>query len=89
VLFLITSAISKTAVTGHAFTVQAFTNYASFEQSPGAPTPVGTGIVARDANHVSIGRPPQPVIGGTLAILFGGESAMLLASGGFVLWRRS
>ena len=92
-IFLIVQAvIYETAVTGHAFTVGALVDHVGFKEVPNPPTAVGTAIVASDANHVAIGRPPQPVIGGTLAIPFGGESAMLcllLGTGAFVLWRRA
>lgn len=93
IFFIVTAVISPTAVDGHAFTVSALINHVgAFEVPPPAGSTTGSPIVASDANHVAIGKPAQPVIGGTLAIPFGGESVMLcllLGSGAFVLWRRA
>lgn len=93
IFFIVTAVISAAAVDGHAFTVSALVNHVgAFEVPPPAGSTTGSPVIASDANHVAIGKPAQPVIGGTLAIPFGGESAMLcllLGSGAFVLWRRA
>jgi hypothetical protein len=94
IFFIATAVIAEDATRGHAFTLSTLGTHIGVEESAGGVDgEIGTALVASDANIVVIANVAPTVAGtGGLTIPFGGEPAivgLLLASGVFVLWRRT